>query len=82
MCVGLLRPLRCSAATFVAVTAAAALAVMWPACALQFGSYSHEAAFGVYLTDRLLGARALCRLLTLQLFNQLEVKISQEAYGE
>lgn len=52
------------------------------ACALQFGSYSHEAAFGVYLTDRLLGARALCRLLTLQLFNQLEVKISQEAFGE
>lgn len=46
---------------------------------MQFGSYSHEAASGVHLTEQLLGARSLCRLLTLQLFNQLDVKIHQEA---
>lgn len=36
----------------------------------------------MHLSERLRGARALCRLFTLQLFNQLDVKISQEAMGE
>jgi hypothetical protein len=35
----------------------------------------------VYLSERSLGARTLCRLLLLQLFNQLDVKISQDAMG-
>jgi hypothetical protein len=48
---------------------------------LQFGQYLPEAACGLYLSERVLGARALCRLLLLQLFNQLDIKISEEAAG-
>jgi hypothetical protein len=36
----------------------------------------------VYLSERLLGAHSLCRLLMLQLFEQVDVKISQEARSE
>lgn len=50
-------------------------------CLLQFGQYLPEAACGLYLSERVLGARALCRLLLLQLFNQLDIKISEEAAG-
>jgi hypothetical protein len=44
------------------------------------GCPGFESAFGTYLAERLAGARALCRLLTLQLFQQLEQR--QEASGE
>lgn len=36
----------------------------------------------MYLSERLLGARSLCKLLLLQLFNQLDIKIIQEASSE
>jgi hypothetical protein len=48
---------------------------------VQFGQYLPEAACGLYLSERVLGARALCRLLLLQLFHQLDTKISEEAAG-
>lgn len=40
-----------------------------PSPPLQLGVYTAEAALGVYLRERLAAAQALCRLLSLQLFN-------------
>lgn len=47
----------------------------------MWGQNSLEAALGAYLTERLDGARALSRLLALQLYHQLEVGQANEAEG-
>ncbi len=48
---------------------------------LQWGQVGLEAAFGVYMVERLHGARALRQLLALQLFHLLEAAAAAASDG-